>query len=105
MPLVLGSGLDGATTVSGTMLLAARAGIQVFVTGGIGGVHRWAGVLYCTPCAKAHSIDVCLLHEKAGQQVVQTLELLIQRFKVIYATELVAVLAAAVLAYTKPVLP
>jgi pseudouridine-5'-phosphate glycosidase len=47
MPLVLGSGLDGATTVSGTMLLAARAGIKVFVTGGIGGVHRWAaGVTY-----------------------------------------------------------
>jgi pseudouridine-5'-phosphate glycosidase len=40
MPLVIGSGLDGATTVSGTMLLAARAGIKVFVTGGIGGVHR-----------------------------------------------------------------
>lgn len=42
MPLVLGSGMDGATTVSGTMLLAVRAGIKVFVTGGIGGVHRWA---------------------------------------------------------------
>ena len=28
------------TTVSATMLLAARAGIAVFVTGGIGGVHR-----------------------------------------------------------------
>lgn len=31
---------DGATTVSATMLIAARAGISVFVTGGIGGVHR-----------------------------------------------------------------
>lgn len=31
---------DGATTVSATMLLAQRAGIQVFATGGIGGVHR-----------------------------------------------------------------
>eukprot|EP00878_Enallax_costatus_P029934 GHUV01032506.1.p1 GENE.GHUV01032506.1~~GHUV01032506.1.p1 ORF type:complete len:398 (+),score=70.01 GHUV01032506.1:580-1773(+) len=40
MPLVVGNSLDGATTVSGTMLLAARAGIKVFVTGGIGGVHR-----------------------------------------------------------------
>lgn len=30
----------GATTVSATMLLAARAGIDVFATGGIGGVHR-----------------------------------------------------------------
>lgn len=33
---------DGATTVSATMLLAAAAGIRVFVTGGIGGVHRCA---------------------------------------------------------------
>lgn len=32
--------LDGATTVAGTMIVAARAGIQVFATGGIGGVHR-----------------------------------------------------------------
>lgn len=31
---------DGATTVSATMYLAHRAGIQVFATGGIGGVHR-----------------------------------------------------------------
>lgn len=40
LPLVMALGLDGATTVSATMLLAARAGIAVFVTGGIGGVHR-----------------------------------------------------------------
>jgi pseudouridine-5'-phosphate glycosidase len=32
--------LDGATTVAATMLIAHRAGIQVFATGGIGGVHR-----------------------------------------------------------------
>lgn len=40
LPLVVASRADGATTVSATMLLAARAGIRVFVTGGIGGVHR-----------------------------------------------------------------
>ncbi|GAX83840.1 hypothetical protein CEUSTIGMA_g11264.t1 [Chlamydomonas eustigma] len=40
LPLVIAKGLDGATTVSATMLLAARSGINVFVTGGIGGVHR-----------------------------------------------------------------
>ena len=34
LALVMARGLDGATTVSATMLLAARAGIQVFVTGG-----------------------------------------------------------------------
>ncbi|KAI9176145.1 hypothetical protein H9P43_006510 [Blastocladiella emersonii ATCC 22665] len=33
---------NGATTVSGTMLVAEKAGIEVFVTGGIGGVHRGA---------------------------------------------------------------
>jgi len=32
--------LDGGTTVSGTMTIAALAGIKVFATGGIGGVHR-----------------------------------------------------------------
>jgi pseudouridine-5'-phosphate glycosidase len=32
--------LDGATTVAATMLIAHRAGIRVFATGGIGGVHR-----------------------------------------------------------------
>lgn len=33
-------GVDGATTVSASLVLAARAGIAVFATGGIGGVHR-----------------------------------------------------------------
>ena len=33
-------GLDGATTVAATMYLAERAGVRVFATGGIGGVHR-----------------------------------------------------------------
>ncbi|UPR02574.1 pseudouridine-5'-phosphate glycosidase [Chloropicon primus] len=37
---VVASGLHGATTVSATMYLAHLAGIKVFVTGGIGGVHR-----------------------------------------------------------------
>jgi pseudouridine-5'-phosphate glycosidase len=40
LALVTSAGQDGATTVSGTMVLAHRAGIRVFATGGIGGVHR-----------------------------------------------------------------
>jgi pseudouridylate synthase len=36
------SGRPGATTVAATMIVAARAGIKVFATGGIGGVHRGA---------------------------------------------------------------
>jgi pseudouridine-5'-phosphate glycosidase len=38
--LALSRAEDGATTVAGTMIVAARAGIELFATGGIGGVHR-----------------------------------------------------------------
>ncbi|HEV7934399.1 MAG TPA: pseudouridine-5'-phosphate glycosidase [Actinomadura sp.] len=40
LPAALATGASGATTVSGTAALAARAGIRVFATGGLGGVHR-----------------------------------------------------------------
>lgn len=40
LALAMAKGEDGATTVAGTMILARRAGIEVFATGGIGGVHR-----------------------------------------------------------------
>lgn len=40
LPIALAQHFDGATTVSATMFLAHRAGIRVFATGGIGGVHR-----------------------------------------------------------------
>ncbi|KAK0567144.1 hypothetical protein OC844_000389 [Tilletia horrida] len=40
--LALGAGTIGGTTVSGTMVLAHHAGIPIFATGGIGGVHRGA---------------------------------------------------------------
>ena len=48
LPYVISRGLHGATTVAATMRLAALAGIRVFATGGIGGVHRGA----------AHSLDI-----------------------------------------------
>lgn len=40
LPVALARGASGGTTVAATALLAARAGISVFATGGIGGVHR-----------------------------------------------------------------
>jgi pseudouridine-5'-phosphate glycosidase len=40
LPIVVARKEDGATTVAGTMLVAYWAGIRVFATGGIGGVHR-----------------------------------------------------------------
>jgi len=40
LPIVVARGEDGATTVAGTMIVARWAGIEIFGTGGIGGVHR-----------------------------------------------------------------
>jgi len=40
LPFVIARKQDGATTVAATMIIAAMAGIRVFATGGIGGVHR-----------------------------------------------------------------
>ena len=40
LPFVVRHKQDGATTVAATMIIAAMAGVRVFATGGIGGVHR-----------------------------------------------------------------
>jgi pseudouridine-5'-phosphate glycosidase len=40
LPIAVGRGEDAATTVAGTMVVAHKASIEVFATGGIGGVHR-----------------------------------------------------------------
>ncbi len=42
LPMIVARGADGATTVTTTMMIAHMAGISVFATGGIGGVHRGA---------------------------------------------------------------
>lgn len=42
LPIIIARGMDGATTVTTTMIIAALAGIKIFATGGIGGVHRGA---------------------------------------------------------------
>ena len=42
LPVLIARKADGATTVATTMIIAAMAGIRVFATGGIGGVHRGA---------------------------------------------------------------
>lgn len=42
LPVTMAQGRDGATTVAAALVLAARGGLDVFATGGIGGVHREA---------------------------------------------------------------
>ncbi|MGH3922698.1 MAG: pseudouridine-5'-phosphate glycosidase [Pseudonocardiaceae bacterium] len=48
LPYVIARGLHGATTVAATMRLASLAGVSVFVTGGLGGVHRGAPLSFDT---------------------------------------------------------
>lgn len=42
IPVLLAKGSNGATTVTTTMMIASLAGVKIFATGGIGGVHRGA---------------------------------------------------------------
>ena len=42
LPVIVAKGMDGATTVTTTMMIAHMAGVRIFATGGIGGVHRGA---------------------------------------------------------------
>lgn len=42
IPVLLAKGCNGATTVTTTMMIASLAGVKIFATGGIGGVHRGA---------------------------------------------------------------
>lgn len=46
LPVVVAKKMWGATTVASTMIIAEKAGIEVFVTGGIGGVHRGAPLTF-----------------------------------------------------------
>lgn len=44
IPILVSRNEDGATTVAATMIIASMAGVKIFATGGIGGVHRGAEV-------------------------------------------------------------
>ncbi len=55
--LAIAQGINGATTVASTISLAARAGVVVMATGGLGGVHRGASATY------DESADLYALHD------------------------------------------
>jgi pseudouridylate synthase len=64
LPVLLAKSGSGATTVSSTAFIAAQAGIRVFSTGGIGGVHRgWGNTFDISPdlpaLANTHIVTVC----------------------------------------------
>ncbi len=79
-PIVLANKLWGATTVSATIILAEKAGIEVFVTGGIGGVHRGAEKTFDISRdlkeLGLHDITVVSAGAKAILDIPKTLEVL-----------------------------
>ncbi len=74
LPYVMAKKLDGATTVSATMILAEIAGIPLFATGGIGGVHRRAEITMdiSTDLEELSSTNVCVVC--AGAKAILDLE-------------------------------
>ena len=63
LPVLIARGQDGACTVTTTMMIAHMAGISVFATGGIGGVHRGAGT----------TMDISADLEELGQTTVMVI--------------------------------
>lgn len=74
IPYVMAKKLNGATTVSATMILAGMANIHVFATGGIGGVHRKAEVTMdiSTDLDELGRTNVCVIC--AGAKAILDLE-------------------------------
>ena len=80
LPIVVAKKQYGATTVSATMLIAKMAGIPIFVTGGIGGVHRHAEETFdiSRDLRELGEVDVCVVCSgaKAILDIPKTLEYL-----------------------------
>jgi len=78
LPLVVAQGASGGTTVAATIHLARRAGIRVFATGGIGGVHRGhpEDVSADLPALASNPIVVVCAGAKAILDLPRTLEYL-----------------------------
>ena len=102
LPILVAEGRDGATTVTTTMIIAHMAGIKVFATGGIGGVHRGAektmdisadlqelaNTPVCVVCAGAKSIlDLGLTLEYLETQGVPVLGLRTDELPAFYTRE------------------
>ncbi len=102
LPMILAKGQHGATTVSGTMIAANLAGIKIFVTGGIGGVHRGAAQSFdisadltelsqtsvAVVCAGVKSIlDIGLTLEKLETLGVPVIGYQTQRFPAFYHSD------------------
>jgi pseudouridine-5'-phosphate glycosidase len=88
VPVAVACGLSGATTVAGTAVLAARAGIGVFATGGLGGVHRQAAETFDESADLAALAGVPILVVCAGVKSVLDVGATLERLESLSVTVL-----------------
>ncbi len=81
LPWLIATGNTGATTVAATMRLAAIAGIRVFGTGGIGGVHRRAGETFDISADLAELASTPVAVVSAGVKSILDIGLTLQRLE------------------------
>jgi len=81
LPMVVSWKLDGATTVAATMRLAAMAGISVFATGGMGGVHRGAGETFDVSADLVEMTHSNVALVTAGAKAILDLALTLERLE------------------------
>ena len=81
LPFVVAKKIDGATTVASTMRIAAIAGIPVFATGGMGGVHRGAGETFDISADLTEMTQSNVALVTAGAKAILDLPLTLERLE------------------------
>jgi pseudouridylate synthase len=88
LPVVVARGGDGGTTVAATALLAHRAGIGVFATGGLGGVHRGAATTFDESADLVALAGVPILVVSAGVKSILDVPATLERLETLNVTVL-----------------
>ncbi|HEY2191586.1 MAG TPA: pseudouridine-5'-phosphate glycosidase [Actinomycetospora sp.] len=88
LPVALARGAHGGTTVAATALLAARAGIAVFATGGLGGVHRGASSTFDESADLVALAGIPILVVSAGVKSILDVGATLERLETLNVTVL-----------------
>jgi pseudouridine-5'-phosphate glycosidase len=89
LPVAIARGTSGGTTVAATSMLAAAAGIRVFATGGIGGVHRNAGETFDESADLGILADTPITVVSAGVKSILDIRATLERLETLSVTVLV----------------
>lgn len=88
LPVAVARGADGGTTVAATALLARRAGVAVFATGGLGGVHRGASSTFDESADLVALAGIPILVVSAGVKSILDVPATLERLETLSVTVL-----------------